>query len=109
MPVLHVAQAFLPVLGLVFFTALGVGVVVMGFWRFVVRLDRRRNDVLFAGPITQVDNLTTLATKWIELVRKSSFFFADRALHRVAARIGKSSGRTGKKPGGESMSPPIKS
>lgn len=58
----------------------------------ILRLYGRRDDVFFASPIAEIDDLTTLAAKWKEFAFRSHFFFADRAFHRGETKIGKGSG-----------------
>src|SRR5579872_1620230 len=57
----------------------------------VFGLDRCGNDVLLAGPISEIDDLAALATKREEFRIGRNYFFADRTLHR-AARMGNNSG-----------------
>src|SRR5215469_12693886 len=74
------------------------------------RLDGRGDHVLLAGPIAEVDDLATLAAEWKEFITGGDRLLADRALHRIAARMGKG-GATGTHgdSAGESIRAPIKS
>src|SRR5580704_19535631 len=75
----------------------------------VLGLHRRRYDIFFAGPVSEIDNLAAFATEGKKRVAWGHFFFTDRALHRIA-KIGKAfAAAIGKAPSEATSNAPIKS